>query len=44
MRTSHVGFIDFNPDDEDVWINKKLEQERKVLKGDVDVISYLILL
>ena len=38
MRTSHVGFIDFNPDDEDVWINKKLEQERKVLKGDVDVI------
>ncbi len=38
MRTSWVCFIDFNPDDDEVWINTKLEQERAAKIWDVDVI------
>lgn len=37
MRTKHRIFIDFNPDDEDVWINTELEQKRARNKGDVEV-------
>lgn len=37
-RTTGRLFIDFNPDDEDIWINRQLEQKRKVEKGDVAVI------
>ncbi len=38
LRTRNISFIDFNPDDEDVWINQDLELKRKVIKKDVDVI------
>jgi phage terminase large subunit len=38
MRTSNACFIDFNPDDDEVWINTKLEQERASKIGDVEVI------
>lgn len=38
MRTTDKIFIDFNPDDEDIWINTELEQKRALDKGDVDVI------
>ena len=38
IRTSDKIFIDFNPDDENVWINKRIEQERFNEKGDVEVI------
>jgi len=43
VRTSGRIHIDFNPDDEDIWINTELEQKRAVQKGDVEVIisSYL---
>lgn len=37
-RTLHRVYIDFNPDDEEVWINKELEQVRQHTKGDVEVI------
>lgn len=37
VRTSKYVFIDFNPDDEDVWINRELEQKRAITEGDVDV-------
>lgn len=37
-RTLHRVYIDFNPDDEDIWINKELEQVRQSLNGDVEVI------
>ena len=30
--------MDFNPDDEDVWINTDLEQQRAITEGDVNVI------
>jgi phage terminase large subunit len=38
MRTEDKIFLDFNPDDENIWINTELEQRRAVEKGDVDVI------
>ena len=38
IRTEDVIFIDFNPDDENVWINTELEQKRAVEVGDVEVI------
>lgn len=38
MRTAYRIFIDFNPDDEDIWINTELEQKRMLTDGDVDLI------
>lgn len=38
MRTEEKIFLDFNPDDENIWINTELEQKRLIEKGDVDVI------
>lgn len=38
MRTEDVVFLDFNPDDENIWINTELEQKRLHEKGDVEVI------
>ena len=38
MRTEHRIFLDFNPDDEDIWINTELEKRRAADKGDVEVI------
>lgn len=38
FRTECRMFIDFNPDDDMVWINTDLEQKRKLSEGDVDVI------
>lgn len=42
-RTTGRIFLDFNPDDEDIWINSELEQRRANDKKDVTVIvsSYL---
>jgi phage terminase large subunit len=37
-RTLHRVYIDFNPDDEEIWINKELEQVRQHTKCDVEVI------
>jgi len=38
IRTEDFIFIDFNPDDENVWINTELEQKRAIEMGDVEVI------
>lgn len=38
IRTTDKIFLDFNPDDENIWINKKIEQERYIQKQDVEVI------
>jgi phage terminase large subunit len=38
IRTTYKVFIDFNPDNEDIWINTELEQKRKNDEWDVDVI------
>ncbi|MCK4814438.1 phage terminase large subunit [bacterium] len=38
IRTTDKVFLDFNPDDEDIWINAQIEKERAVKKGDVEVI------
>lgn len=38
IRTEDDVFIDFNPDDENIWINTELEQRRQFDKGDVEVI------
>lgn len=38
IRTTDKVFLDFNPDDPDIWINKEIEQKRAIEKGDVDVI------
>lgn len=38
MRTEWPCFLDFNPDDDEVRINKKLEQERATAIWDVEVI------
>lgn len=38
VRTKSKAVIDFNPDDEYIWINEKLEQERMLNKGDVGLI------
>lgn len=37
-RTEHRAYIDFNPNDEEVWINTELEKVRAQVKKDVDVI------
>ena len=43
MRTNQHTFLDFNPDDEFIWINEELEQKRANEQNDVEVIksSYL---
>ena len=38
IRTEDDIFIDFNPDDENVWINTELELKRQHTMGDVEVI------
>jgi phage terminase large subunit len=38
FRTEERAYIDFNPDDENIWINKEIEQKRQFDKGDVEVI------
>jgi len=38
FRTQYKIFLDFNPDDENIWINTKLEKERRLEKKDVEVI------
>jgi len=38
IRTSYKVFIDFNPDDEAIWINTELEQKRRIQEKDVRVI------
>lgn len=38
IRTEDDVFIDFNPDDENVWINTELEQKRAHEMKDVEVI------
>lgn len=38
LRTRKKLIVDFNPDDEDHWINTEIEQRRRVLKGDVDLV------
>lgn len=38
MRTEDKVIIDFNPDDENIWINTELEQKRYFDKQDVEVI------
>ena len=38
MRTENKIFVDFNPDDEQVWINQELEIKRANEVGDVEVI------
>lgn len=38
MRTTDKIFIDFNPDDEDIWINTELEKKRTLEKKDVETI------
>lgn len=37
FRTTHRAFLDFNPDDEDIWINTELEQKRQYTKKDIQV-------
>lgn len=37
-RTEKQIFIDFNPSNEDVWINSELEQKRAIKENDVEVI------
>ena len=38
VRTKYKVFIDFNPDDEYIWINTELEQRRRLEEKDVRVI------
>lgn len=38
IRTKYKVFIDFNPDDEDIWINTELEQIRRLNEKDIRVI------
>lgn len=38
MRTDGLIFIDFNPDDEGIWINTELEKKRQFKEKDVEVI------
>lgn len=38
MRTEDKIFLDFNPDDENIWINTELEIKRATEKQDVEVI------
>jgi phage terminase large subunit len=43
MRTRQVTFVDFNPDDEESWMNIEIEQKRAQERGDVyvDLSTYL---
>ena len=38
VRTDEKIYLDFNPDDDQIWINTELEKKRAELKGDVEVI------
>lgn len=38
LRTKIQAFIDFNPDDDQVWIKTEIEETRALMKKDVDVI------
>ena len=38
MRTENKIFLDFNPDDEQIWINQELEIKRSKEVGDVEVV------
>lgn len=38
VRTDEKIYMDFNPDDDQVWINTQIEKKRAGLKGDVEVI------
>ena len=38
IRTTYKTIIDFNPDDEYIWINTELEQKRAIEEWDVDII------
>lgn len=38
IRTKDKVIIDFNPDDEDIWINRELEEKRMHKKKDVELI------
>lgn len=38
IRTTWKIFLDFNPDDESIWINTELEQKRRLEEKDVRVI------
>jgi phage terminase large subunit len=38
LRTTQKAFVDFNPDDEQVWINVEIEQKRAAIKNDVELI------
>lgn len=38
FRTTKVIVLDFNPDDEYIWINTELEQKRATIEEDVEVI------
>lgn len=38
IRTDYKIFIDFNPDDEDIWINQELELRRSREKWDVNLV------
>ena len=38
FRTTHRFYLDFNPDDEDIWINREIEEKRFFDKKDVDII------
>ena len=38
IRTRKRLICDFNPDDEEHWVNLKLEQERRIKRGDIDLL------
>lgn len=38
IRTTDKIYLDFNPDDPDIWINTEIEQKRASIKKDVKVI------
>ena len=38
LRTNKRVFINFNPDDEDCWMNREIEEKRFFIKKDVDII------
>lgn len=39
LRTEYRIYLDFNPDDIEVWINREIEEKRSIEVGDVDVIQ-----
>ncbi len=38
VRTDEKIYMDFNPDDDQIWINLQIEQKRARLKNDVEVV------